>query len=172
MTRDEIEELIAANLAAKAEYERLVDDELVDRGSPSGVSEAELVACEEVLGQRLPESYRQFLQVRDGLQYFDGDSHLLSLAALMQGWVREECAMKAELFAEFEDDNPFRHGALPVVIGEDSNAMLLWERGDGGVFVEYDIVERIEEYASLFDYIREDTRIVGKMVEKEAGVAE
>jgi hypothetical protein len=175
MTPNEIKQLIDENLRIKAEYERLVSDELTERGEPGGASDEMLAACEKTWHMRLPQSYRQLLQLRDGIRFFDGDSHILSTADLMQDWVRRECALKGEMFVEFSDANPFAQGALPVMIGEDSNALLLWQpSGDdgAGVFVEYDIVEQIDEYETLFDYIRDDTEIVSEMVSDEAEEAE
>lgn len=173
MDQNEIQTMIAANLVAKDEYDRLVSDELTDRGNPGPASEQAILAAELVLGRRLPDSYRAFLLVRDGIRYFDGDSHILAVADLTSDWVKDVCADKAELFVEFEDSNPLAKGAIPILIGEDSNALLLWlpDEAGKGMFVEYDSVERIDEYATLFDYIREDTELVEEMVEEESGEA-
>lgn len=171
MDQNDIREMIDANLAAKAEYDRLVFDELTDRGDPGPAGDAAIAAAERALGQPLPASYRALLQVRNGILYFDGDSHILAAEDLSRDWVARECAAKTELFIEFEGGSPFARGAIPVMIGEDSNALLLWlPDGDGGgTFVEYDIVEQVGEYETLFDYIRDDTDLVREMADEEAG---
>ena len=170
MDQDDIKELIAANLAAKDEYDRLVSDELTDRGNPGPASDDAIAAAARVLGQNLPASYRALLQVRNGIRFFDGDSHILAAEELTQDWVKRECAAKAELFVEFEGSNPFAKGAIPIMIGADSNAMLLW-LPVGGVFAEYDIVEHVDDYETLFDYIEEDTGLIEEMAEEESGEA-
>ena len=173
MDKNEIEQMIAANLGAKSEYDRLVSDEVTDRGDPGPATDTAIAQTERSLGRPLPDSFREFLRVRNGIRHFDGDSHILAVEEITSDWVRQECAAKAELFVEFEDNDPFAEGAIPVMIGEDSNALLLWHPGkrEGGVFSEYDIVEHIDDYESLFDYIRDDTRLVESMVEEESGEA-
>ena len=169
MTDSEIRDMIAANLHVKVEYERLVSDEPTERGDPPGVADAVLATLERQIGTTLPGSYAQFLKVRDGFRFFDGGSHILSVADLGADWVARERAAKGEMFVEFTGADPFANGALPIMIGEDSNALLLYEPGreEGERFVEYDIVEEIDTYATLFDYIREDTELVGELVEDE-----
>lgn len=170
MDQTEIEEVIAKNLAVKAEYERLVSDELTDRGDPGPASDEAIAATARALGQNLPEGYRALLQVRNGIRHFDGDSHILAVEELTRDWVKRECAAKAELFVEFEDENPLAKGAIPILIGEDSNALLLW-LPERGVFAEYDIVEHIDDYETLFDYIGENTATFERLVKKESGEA-
>lgn len=170
MDHDDIKEIIAANLAAKDEYDRLVSDELTDRGNPGPASDDTIAAAARALGQNLPDSYRALLRVRNGIRYFDGGSHILAVEELVKDWVKQECAARVALFVEFEDSNPFAEGAIPIMIGADSNAMLLW-LPVGGVFAEYDIVEHIEDYPTLFDYIRENTGIFERMIKKESGEA-
>ena len=52
--------------------------------------------------------------------------------------------------------------ALFALVRLDAQTLLLWlpDEAGKGMFVEYDSVERIDEYATLFDYIREDTELV------------
>ena len=58
MDQNEIQTMIAANLVAKDEYDRLVSDELTDRGNPGPASEQAILAAERVLGRRLPDKRR------------------------------------------------------------------------------------------------------------------
>lgn len=171
MDQNDIREIIAANLAAKDEYDRLVSDELTDRGNPGPASDDAIAAAERALGQRLPDSYRALLQVRNGIRYFEGDAHILAIEELVQDWVKRKCVARAGLFVEFEGGDPFAKGAIPIMIGEDSSALLLW-LPDRGVLAEYDIVQHVNDHETLFGYIQEDTKLVEEMVEEESGEAD
>ena len=170
MNESELREMIAANLQVKIEYEHLVSDEPTERGDPPGVPDTVIETLERQMGQKLPKSFAQFLKVRDGFRFFDGGSHILTVADLSADWVARERAAKGEMFVEFTGADPFANGALPIVMGEDSNALLLFEPGrdEGERFVEYDIVEEVDTYPTLFDYIQGDTELVGELVEDEA----
>ena len=79
---------------------------------------------ERKVGTPLPPSYRAFLERHNGWGNFAGDGKLLAVEDHQREWVNERLADMQELFAEFEQENPFQMGSMPVMLGEDSDQIL------------------------------------------------
>lgn len=169
-TDEELRVLIARMLDRKAEYETLRFDEPFARPNPGPASEDDLRRAEAHIGKSLPSDLRRFLSLRDGFEYMDGRAKILSAADYGARWVAEALTMVDELFAEFSPDNPLRRGAFPVMIGQDSRPMVLFEfpaEGGPGEYVEYDWVEEIDRYASLVDWFESDLAVVEVLIDRE-----
>lgn len=165
--------LVSESVSAHDTYERLAHDEVFERGSPEAATEESISRLESHYGKPLPDDYKAFLRLRNGFLLFDGDSHILSIDHHFEDWLSEMMSERFEMFEEFGDENPISSGAIPIVLGEDSNAMVLYQKTEDGMrYVEYDEVELIESHSSLEAYIAEDLRIRRLMIEEEMNAGE
>ncbi|SDE43272.1 SMI1/KNR4 family protein [Ruegeria marina] len=169
-TDEELRALIARMLDRKAEYETLKFDEPFERPNPGPAAEDDLRRAESLIGKPLPVDLRRFLSIRDGFDYMDGRAKILGAGEYGARWVVEAMDAMDELFTEFAAHNPLRHGAFPVMVGEDSRPMVLYEipaGGGAGEYVEYDWVEEIDRYASLVDWLESDLAVVEVLIDRE-----
>jgi len=141
-------------------YDMLAFDEEEEHELGEPCSAEQIKTLEKKLGKSLPPSYRTFLELHNGWSDFAGDAKLLAVEDHESEWVKERLEDLEELFNEFDQDNPFNKGAIPVLLGEDSQQCLFVEphtvRENGEMdFVALDIIEeerRFEDFTSFLQY--------------------
>ncbi|MCU9840061.1 SMI1/KNR4 family protein [Ruegeria sp. WL0004] len=162
--------MIDRMLDRKEEYETLRFDEPFERPDPGPASSDALRRAESQIGRSLPPDLRHFLSIRDGFDYMDGRAKILGTSDYGAPWVTEALAAYDELFVEFSAVNPLRAGAIPVMLGEDTRPMVLFETpagGDAGEYVEYDWVEEIDRYPTLFAWLEGDLSVIDTLIDRE-----
>jgi hypothetical protein len=164
--------LIDAIDRALRTYDRLAFDE--EYGHPLGkpCTQKQLAKLEELLGHPLPPSYRAFLELHNGWSKFSGDAKLLSVENQRSEWVQQRLDDMEELFDEFGGDNPFKAGALPVLLGEDSHSVLLVDprtvRLDGEMdFVALDIIEEENRFNNFTAFLVHKLELLRRLIAKQ-----
>jgi hypothetical protein len=157
--------------AALCEYDDLVFDEVIPhrRGKPA--TPAQLAKLGHRLGAPLPPSYRAFLELHNGWIDFSGESKILSVQDHGSEWVQDRLDDIGELCDEEGVDNWFEHGALPVLLGEDTEDVLLVDprtaRNDGEMdFIALDIIEEERRFATFTDFLRHKLDLLRRLIDK------
>jgi hypothetical protein len=157
--------------AAKREYYRLRFDEEYPHELGEPASRPQLARLEQIIGRPVPASYREFLALHNGWSNFDGDGKLLAVEDQGSEWVKERLEYWSNLWDE-DAENPFEHGAIPVLLGEIKNSFLVLDprrvRKDGGMdFVLYDYMQEDRVYQDFADYLQRELEITRQLIERE-----
>jgi hypothetical protein len=171
MADNTLDSLVRELQDAKREYDRLAFDEERSRtlGPPAGA--VQLATLERRLGHALPPSYRAFLELHNGWDEFSGGSKLLAADDHGREWVSERIAYWDALF---EDDsvNPFKHGCLPVLFGEDENHFVVIDprtvRSDGEMdFIDYDYTVEFARYPTFTHFLAHDLDVTRELIARQ-----
>ncbi len=173
-----LNKLIAELAEAKRELDRLTLDEenVPELGKPC--SARQIATLEGILGKPLPPSYRSFLELHNGWKSFDGDAKLLAVEDHGSGWVKERVKGLGFLFQEFESEDPFKEGAIPVLLGKKERNFLVLDprtvRPNGEMdFVSYDLTEEEDRYKSFTSFLQDALKLTRELVKDEKeGTAE
>jgi hypothetical protein len=160
MKKTPLPQLVEQLSEAMRTYDRLAFDEEGEHQLGKPCSPAQIAVLEKILGRRLPPSYKAFIELHNGWSDFSGDAKLLAVADHKSDWVKERLLDMEELFGDADRENPFKKGAMPVMLGEDSNACLYVDpraaRPNGEMdFVQLDIVteeRRFKDFTSFLEY--------------------
>jgi SMI1 / KNR4 family (SUKH-1) len=171
-------QLIEELAEALRTYDRLAFDEEYEHklGKPS--SPTQIATLEKGLGKPLPPSYKAFLDLHNGWSDFAGDAKLLAVEDHGSEWVKERLLDLDELFDEFGGENPFNEGAIPVMLGEDSQQTLLVDprtvREDGEMdFVALDIIEEERRFKDFTSFLQHKLNLLKQLIDKQKeGVVE
>jgi len=168
----DLQKLIHELAEVKREYYRLAFDEEhpMKLGEPATLKQ--IAKLEQRLGKPLPPSYRDFLELHNGWEHFDGDLNLLSVNDQDSDWVKEWLKMLAMAFEEVGEENPFDKGAIPVMLGEGEHRFLILDprtvRPDGEMdFVKYTFAEAEDQFEDFTSFLRYDLEVEHQLIEKE-----
>lgn len=177
MTRtSELPDLIEELLRAKREFSRLRSDEEDQVGPRPPASQGQIAALERELGAGLPPSYRAFLELHNGWPDFSGAAKLLAVEDHASEWVRERIAYWSDLMEDGQ--NPFKRGAIPVLLGETENHFLVLDpttvRKNGEMdFVDYDYGQEFQRFADFTSFLENDLKVMTRLIDREInGVGE
>ncbi|MEZ5510142.1 MAG: SMI1/KNR4 family protein [Gammaproteobacteria bacterium] len=169
--REQLQTLIHALIAAKNTYDQLVFDEQypVELGPPA--TPEQIAALEQLLGKALPDSYRAFLQLHNGWSDFEGDGKLLGTDDHAAEWVQEKIQYWNDLW-DMDSDNPFEHGAMPVMLGEGLNHFLVLDprrvnQQGQPLFVLYDYMHEEKSYEDFTGYLQNRLSILRRLIDRE-----
>lgn len=173
-----LQELINELADAQREYDQLAFDEEFphDLGEPCSLPQ--IARLEAILGAPLPPSYRAFLELHNGWERFDGEARLLAVEDQESEWVKNWVAGRDAFFYESDDQNPFKQGAIPIMVGVDQTNFLVLDprtvRPDGEMdFVAYDIASEEERFSSFVSFLQDELALWQTLIEKETlGIAE
>lgn len=108
----------------------------------------------------LPPSYRAFLELYGHWEGVPGcaGADLLGPEGHTDPHIVETLGWKSDFFVEFEgaDNNPLAKGAIPLVVGDDRNMILLEQprRADGELqVVQYYLTEEVNRYGDLVEML-------------------
>jgi len=148
--------LIAELLKAKRELDMLTLDEDMTDPPAKPATPKEVDRFEKECGFAIDPSYREFLLLHNGWTDFDGDAAILGTKGKREEWFDETIEMIWEVFEDFGDENPV-DGAVPIVLGEDTNNYLfMWpprEGTDKAVFKEYEDGKLVQLFADFDEYL-------------------
>lgn len=172
MSKDDVRKLVETLIEAKREYSLLLDDEEEEQHVGEPASARQLAALEKKLGKPLPPSYRAFLELHDGWADFDGDGAILSTEDQSKPWVKKRVASLGEQFEEWGGDDPFKAGALPVMIGKTIHNYLVLDpsktRPTGEMdFVLFDLAEEEQRFKDFTSYLKWDLKLTKKLIKEE-----
>lgn len=165
-------QLIADLDEALRTYDRLVFDEDIKHARGKPCSPKQIAQLEKSLGRPLPPSYRAFLELHNGWAEFSGESKLLAVEDQRSEWVQDRLDDIDELCTEFDTENPFEHGALPILLGEDTKSVLYvdprTERADGEMdFVALDIIEEEHRFPDFASFLAHKLALLHRLIDKE-----
>jgi hypothetical protein len=161
------------NLAgAQLEYDRLVFDEEQKHELGLPASPKQIAKIEGILGSALPPSYRSFLELHNGWGDFDGGAKLLSIEDQGRSWVKQRVRELGELLFEDDDKNPFLHGCMPILLGEDENNYLVLDpstvRKNGEMdFIMYDYNQEEERFPDFTSFLQYSLRLTRELIKEE-----
>lgn len=168
----DLHDLIMEIADAQRELDILVSDEElpIELGKPCTAKQ--IASLEGVLGKPLPPSYRAFLELHNGWKNFDGDASLLAVEDVQSKWVKERIKNLGFLFEETEDEDPFKHGAIPVMLGKDAQNFLVLDprkiRPNGEMdFVSYDLTEEEDRYKDFTSFLMDFLQVTKSAIKSE-----
>jgi hypothetical protein len=165
-------QLIEQLAEALRTYDQLAFDEEYEHRLGRPCSEKQLAFLEKKLGKPLPPSYKAFLELHNGWADLSGDAKLLAVEDHRAEWVEEHLEDLAEIFADLDQENPFEKGALPVLLGEDSNQLLYIDphtaRDDGEMdFVALDITAEEGRFPNFTSFLADKLELLCVMIDGE-----
>ena len=168
---EQLQKLIQELVETKCEYFKLAfDEEQPDElGSPA--SPKQIAKLEGILGKTLPSGYRIFLELHNGWGDFNGDGKLLSVEDHKSEWVKEKLQYWNDIWDE-DRENPFEHGAIPILLGENKNNFLVLdprrERENGNIdFVMFDYMYEEESYEDFTLFLQHELEVIRKLIDRE-----
>jgi hypothetical protein len=164
--------LIEQLAEAMRTYDRLALDEEGEHKLGKPCSPKQIAALEKILGKPLPPSYKAFMELHNGWDDFSGDAKLLAVEDHKSEMVKERLLDMEELFADTDEENPFEKGAMPVLLGEDSNMCLFLDpntiRPNGEMdYVLLDIVKEEERFKDFTSFLEYRLDLFKRMIDKE-----
>ncbi len=167
-----LQELISRLVKAKAEYTRLAFDkeECFQLGKPC--SAAQLVKLADILGKPLPPSYAAFLELHNGWDRFDGLTKLLAVEDYEKTWVKSRVSELGSLLQKYGDENPFKEGAIPILLGENEPAFTVLDprkvRKNGEMtFVSYDLTQELDRFKDFIAFLEDDLAVTQELIQEE-----
>jgi hypothetical protein len=167
-----LQELIHELIGAKREYFRLAFDRepRFELGEPC--SPQQIAKLAGILGKPLPPSYRAFLELHNGWNGFDGVTKLLAVEDHGQAWVRNRVESLSSLLQEYADENPFREGAIPILLGENEPAFTVLDprkvRKNGEMdFVTFDLMQEQDRFKDFISFLQDDLAVTQELIEDE-----
>jgi hypothetical protein len=105
------------------------------------------------------------------LSQFDGGAKLHAVEDHGSKWVKERLQEFACGFEEVEE-NPFKIGAVPVLLGTDEHNFLVLDpskvRKNGEMdFVTYDYSEEEDRFKDFTSYLRHKLEVTRRLIEQE-----
>lgn len=159
-------------VAVKREYSLLAFDEEhpMKLGEPAKVKQ--IAKVEKRLGKPLPPTYRAFLELHNGWEYFDGDLNLLSAEDQDSEWVKAWLKMLSMAFLAIKEENPFEKGGIPIMLGEGEHRFLILDprtiRSDGEMdFIKFHFAEIEERFSDFASFLQQDLRVEKQLLKKE-----
>lgn len=171
-------QLIDQLTEAMRTYHRLAFDEESEHEVGKPTSLQQLAKLEKKLGKPLPPSYKAFLELHNGWDGFAAGAKLLAADDHPSELVEERLADMRELFPEVGLENPFEKGALPVMLGEDSDLVLYIDprttRPDGEMdFVLLDNTAEDRRFPDFTSFLRYRLDLLRRMIDDQTkGVAD
>ena len=169
----QLQKLIDDFADAFRERDRLLFDEEYphEPGKPS--SPKQLAMLEQILGKPLPPSYRAFLEHHNGWSDFAGGAKLLAVEDQRSEWVKKRILDFTTLFNEEKDvENPFKQGAIPILLGEDEKSFLVLDprtvRPDGEMdFVQFDLTEEERRFKDFTSFLEHKLKLTQEIIDDE-----
>jgi SMI1 / KNR4 family (SUKH-1) len=167
-----LQKLIHELIEAKREYYRLAFDREPRMKLGAPCSPEQLARLAAILGKPLPPSYRAFLELHNGWDGFDGDTKLLAVEDHEQAWVKNRVKTLSSLLEEYADENPFKEGAMPVLLGEDERAFTVLDprkvRKNGEMdFVTFDLMQEQDRFKDFISFLEDDLVVTQELIEDE-----
>ena len=174
-----LETLIRELMEAKLEYDRLAFDEEQPHELGPPASPKQIAKLESLLGKSLPPSYRAFLELHNGWSGLDGGAKLLAVEDHGSKWVKERLGTFESGFEDAEDfedvevkENPFKIGAIPVLLGTDEYNFLVLDprkvRKNGEMdFVMYYYLEEEDRFKDFTSYLRDHLDVMRRLIKEE-----
>ncbi len=167
-----IKTLIHELIKAKREYCRLVSDRepQFELGEPC--TPKQLAMLENIIKKPLPPSYRAFLELHNGWDGFDGLTKLLSVEDQKEDWVISRVKTLSSLFGAYADEDPFKEGAIPVLIGRDEPVFTVLDprkvRKNGEMkFVTYELTQEQDDFPDFIAFLEDDLAVTQELIKEE-----
>jgi len=170
----DMQTLISELIEANREYSRLAfdEDELPTLGNPCNPQQ--IAQLQRILGKPLPPSYRTFLELHNGWDGFDGFEvdKILAVEDYSLDWVKNRIKALGELFDEFASEDPYKAGAIPIVLGEDERTFLVVDprtaRSDGEMdFISFDLTEEQKRFTDFSSFLQNKIKVMQRLIERE-----
>jgi hypothetical protein len=165
-----LKELINKLSAALSEYDRLVFDEEQSREKGPPASQYQIEQLESILGRSLPPSYRAFLELHNGWSNFAGGAKLLAVEDHGSEWVKQQMDYWSSLVDDGKD--PFKMGAIPVLLGVHENSFLVMDpnsvRENGEMdFVMYDYMHEEDRFEDFKSFLQKKLERLQMLIDRE-----
>jgi hypothetical protein len=167
-----LRQLIDEVIAARREYWRLAFDRQpeIQLGNPA--TPQQLARLERKFSSPLPPSYRAFLELHNGWSGFDGDLKLLSTEDHDTAWVKDWVNHLGSLIREAGGENPFEHGALPILLGRDEQAFAFLEprtvRKNGEMdVVSYELINEEDRFKDFVAFVKDNLEMTKELIKEE-----
>jgi len=173
MSKVQLQKLIDDLAEAMRQRDRLLFDEEYphELGKPS--SPKQIATLERILGKPMPPSYRAFLELHNGWNKFDGGAKLLAVEDQGSAWVKKRLEDLDTLFYEEEEgENPFKEGAIPVLLGEDELNFLVLDprtvRQNGEMdFIQFDLTEEEERFKDFTSFLEHKLNLTREIIDDQ-----
>jgi cell wall assembly regulator SMI1 len=167
-----LKKLIRELVDCKKEYARLAFDEEEPIELAAPCTPKQIAKLEGRFGRALPPSYRAFLELHNGWDDYFGSAKLLAVEDHEQEWVKEKVHGFSGYLNEFKKDNPFKHGAMPIMLGKDERIFVVVDpstvRKDGEMdFVQFDITVEESRHKDFLAYLEYDLETGKELIEQE-----
>ena len=168
----EFQKLIHELSDSKRELDRLVFDEEYPHELSESASPQQIAALEGILRKPLPPSYRAFLGLHNGWSNFAGDAKILSVDDQEAEWVKERVKSLGFLFQEFEAEDPFTKGAIPILLGKREQSYLILDprtvHPDGEMdFVSIHLTKEENRFKNFAEFLLHDLDLTGRLIQNE-----
>jgi len=167
-----LQDLILELIKAKREYFRLAFDQELrfELGRPC--TPEQVAKLSAVLGRPLPPSYRAFLELHNGWKGFDGPADILAVEDYDRTWVKNRLKTLSSLLTEYGDKNPFKVGAIPIVLGEDEPAFTVLDpnevRKNGEMtFITYNLTQEQDRFKDFIAFLEDDLSVCLELIKEE-----
>lgn len=161
--------LIDAIQRAQRELDMLMFDEIMTGLPTPPATEREVAEYQRDCGFNLPPSFRAFLLRHDGWPDFLGDAAILGANWRKLDWTAAALAVRKAPFDEFGTEDPFGHGAIPVLLGRSAFVTLfLWPPDPRRLpFREYQYSELIMEHEDFDGFLQSSLESLLNLIDEE-----
>lgn len=166
-----MERLIDEIVAVQRDVDRLAFDEEYPHELGAPALPHQILCVERALGAPLPPSYRAFLERHNGWKDFTGDAAILSAEDYGSAWLKKRLDELNTLFYEV-GENPFKRGAIPILLGEDARNMVALDprtlRSNGEMdFISFDIVTEEARFEDFPSFLAHKLRVLREIVDMQ-----
>lgn len=172
MDKAELRTLVDSLAEAKRELDKLTLDKELSHDLGPPCSPQQIAAMEQIAGGKLPETYRGFLELHNGWSDFAGSAKLLAVEDHESAWVKKRITELGSLFEEFEPENPFDGGGIPILLGKREQDFLLLEppakaTGKERGFLAFNITRKERRYKDFSQFLEFDLKLTQKLIANE-----
>lgn len=172
MDKNALQKLIDGLAEAKRELDKLTLDEELSHDLGDPCTPRQIAGMERIAGGKLPETYQAFLELHNGWSDFAGSAKLLAVEDHESEWVKMRIKELGYLFEEFETEDPFKLGAIPILLGRREQDSLLLEPSAKATdkergFLAFNITRKERRYKDFSQFLEFDLKLTQKLIANE-----